>query len=134
MIDRNLQWNGRSWSCRKCVGITDKASRKRRRERDPAAYIIAELSRNAKKRGQDFSITKADLLPMPTHCPVFGVLLDYSGSAAINTASVDRIDSSKGYASGNVAIISKRANTIKNNATAGELRQILYYMLRMRVV
>lgn len=37
------------------------------------------------------------------------------------TPSLDRIDPNKGYVKGNVWVITKRANTMKNNATRAEL-------------
>jgi hypothetical protein len=45
-----------------------------------------------------------------------------------SSPSLDRIDNSKGYVKGNVAVISFRANTLKNNATADELRAIANFM------
>ena len=45
-------------------------------------------------------------------------------------ASIDRKDSSKGYVKGNVAIISRRANLLKNNATIAELKAVLAFMSR----
>jgi hypothetical protein len=41
-----------------------------------------------------------------------------------NSASLDRIDSSKDYIKGNVWVISARANRIKNNSTPDELVKI----------
>ena len=38
-----------------------------------------------------------------------------------NTASLDRIDSSKGYTPENIQVISRIANVMKNNATEQEL-------------
>ena len=42
-----------------------------------------------------------------------------------NSASLDRIDSTKGYIKGNLQIISFRANTVKNNLTLDEMKMIV---------
>jgi hypothetical protein len=73
-------------------------------------------------------LTKADFLPLPSHCPVLGVKLDYSGAGGPNAASIDRTNSAKGYTPGNVVIMSRRANTLKNDASAEELRKVLEYI------
>lgn len=128
------RWNGHSWSCNECAKITERARRKRRRKLDPAAFILGELRRAAKRRGRNFTIVAADIEPLPTHCPVFGVELDYTGTGAANAASVDRVDSHGDYVAGNVAVISKRANVLKNNATIPELEQLLAYLRSSELV
>jgi hypothetical protein len=51
--------------------------------------------------------------------------LDYfSDSRTENSVTFDRIDPSKDYISGNVVIISWRANRIKNDGTAEEHQKI----------
>lgn len=67
----------------------------------------------------------------PTHCPVLGLELDYSGAGKPNAVSIDRTDSARGYVPGNVVIMSRRANTLKNNATVEELQKVLDYMRRL---
>lgn len=47
-----------------------------------------------------------------------------------NSPSVDRIDNSRGYVKGNVAIISNKANTKKGELTIDEVRSLLIYMER----
>lgn len=82
---------------------------------------------NAKWSGWEFVITMNDL-EWPTHCPVLGVELDWFGEKSDRSPSFDRIDSNKGYIPGNVAIISLRANRLKNNGTADEHEKIAIWM------
>ena len=53
---------------------------------------------------------------------------DVSRAQVENFPSLDRIDNSKGYVPGNIAVISMRANMIKNNATLAELKAIVAYI------
>ena len=87
--------------------------------------LIKQLIRSAKQRAQsknlDFNIEPSDI-SLPETCPLLEIPLDsHYGSAQDNSYSIDRIDSTKGYIKGNVWVISKRANTLKNNATLEEL-------------
>lgn len=76
---------------------------------------------NAKNRGIEFTIPFGELV-FPEHCPVLGIPIDYfvEGQATENSPSFDRIDPSKGYVSGNVVIVSWRANRLKNDGTPEE--------------
>lgn len=83
-------------------------------------------------QGSKFEVDFEDI-KFPERCPVLGTPLHYlkrgrSRSDANKTPSFDRIDSTKGYVKGNVAVISLRANTLKNNATVDELKSIIRYM------
>jgi hypothetical protein len=124
----NLRSNGVSLYCKICAIDNEKNGRARRRKADPFGFALGQLRRNAKKRGLEFSVTKKDFLPLPTHCPVLNVELDYSGAGTWNAASIDRSDCSKGYIPGNVVIMSKRANMLKNDASPEELRKVLEYI------
>lgn len=127
----HAKWNGRSWGCGKCAPVLGRKSRKRRKKADPFGFYLAQLRRNAKRRGLKFTITRQDLMPLPTHCPVLGIRLDYSGIAggpAPYAASVDRTKCHLGYISGNVVVMSARANMLKNDATANELRKVWAYV------
>ena len=79
----------------------------------------------------------ADLLPLPTHCPIFGVALEYGGGKgrvySPNAASLDQFDPTKGYVRGNIVVMSRRANSIKNDGTADEHEAIASWMKRMQV-
>lgn len=74
-------------------------------------------------RNLEFSITVEDL-EIVEFCPLLNIKLDYSvgnGRKNWNSVSIDRIDNSKGYIKGNVWIISKLANTMKNCASIDQL-------------
>lgn len=103
-----------------------------RREKNPAKSMVERSRKGAVKRGLEFIITEADIEPLPRLCPVLGTELEYNTKGIPcppNAASLDRLDSTKGYIPGNVMVISFRANTLKSNATVEEVKKILKYML-----
>lgn len=72
---------------------------------------------NATRVGVPFQMNFSDI-EWPTHCPILGLKLDYqSEGRQENSVSFDRIDTTKGYVSGNVVILSWRANRIKNDGS-----------------
>ena len=85
----------------------------------------------AKKRGLEFELT-VDCMEWPSHCPILGIELDYntSGKLQDNSPSIDRIDNARGYLQDNVAVISTRANTLKNSATLEEVERIYTWLKR----
>ena len=120
--------NLRLRSCKICSALMTKAAARRRRKRNPILFLFNQLKGNARKRGQEFTITLVDILPAPTHCPILGLELDYSGTlkrCSDNLPSVDRLDSHRGYVPGNVAIISHRANVLKNSASLEEMKKLV---------
>jgi hypothetical protein len=92
-----------------------------------ARVLLHGAKVGARLRGWEFDICFEDLLPIPLTCPVLGFPLDYGekGKRMPNSPSIDRIDSSRGYAKGNVRIVSWRANDLKKNATVAELEAVL---------
>ena len=92
------------------------------RREDPARAILYGAKASAKVRGLAFEITKDDIT-LNQVCPWLKIPLDYElGQGRIpNSPSLDRTDSTKGYISGNVEVVSWRANSLKNNATLQEL-------------
>lgn len=131
----------------KTVGITVRAERKRK-ERDAAHYtkwgdreqdLYAEKrakylakKANATRIGVEFTVPFSEIL-FPTHCPILGLELDYFAEGRQeNSVSFDRLDTSKGYVTGNVVILSWRANRIKNDGTAEEHRQIADYLDKVK--
>lgn len=77
---------------------------------------------NAKETNREFDLDVEDIV-IPKRCPYFNVplLTDINNRNDNFYYSIDRIDSTKGYVKGNVQIISRLANTMKNNATLDEL-------------
>lgn len=82
---------------------------------------IARARVSAERRGIEFSIT-ADDIEMPVRCPYLGIELQY-GNEEIgdNSASLDRVDSSRGYVTGNIQTVSFLANKMKSHATNDQL-------------
>lgn len=104
---------------------------------------LAQVKARSVQAGYQFNLSIDDF-DLPSHCPILGHVLVYRdtscpvasvqknrwdlGPQGMNTPTMDRIDSSKGYVKGNVHIISGRANTLKRDATTTELRRIADYM------
>ena len=89
--------------------------------------------KRAKARDLPFDITPLDI-HIPERCPVLGVKLVVGVGRgpgigpAENAPTLDRIDPSRGYVRGNIAVISWRANRVKDNATAAEHRLLADWM------
>lgn len=87
----------------------------------------------AKRVGWEWNLSFGDL-DWPTHCPILGIELDYFAEGRQeNSPSFDQIIPGKGYITGNVQIISWRANRIKNDGTADEHEAIANYLRNIQV-
>lgn len=86
---------------------------------------------NAKKAGHIFSIPFSEI-QWPTHCPILGIELDY-GAEKIGDrcVSFDRYDNTKGYISGNVVIMSLRANRLKADGSMEEHKKVIEWLTNM---
>lgn len=95
----------------------------------PEYRMLSGAKSRAKRKGIEFAIELDDIV-IPASCPVLGIPLKIStsGSADENSPSLDRLDNTKGYVKGNVAVISYRANRIKVDATVEEVEKVLHYM------
>jgi len=93
--------------------------------------LLYAARRRATTKQIDFNLEEQDIV-IPEYCPALGLKLQpvYGVTGRDSSPSLDRIDNNRGYVKGNVAVISFRANTLKNNATAEELRAIADYMDR----
>lgn len=96
----------------------------------PEYKLWLSIRSNAKEKGRACSIEPWEIT-IPETCPVLGIPIKTGGQShgfKDNLPSVDRIDSSKGYVSGNVEVISWRANRLKSDNTVETLELIANYM------
>lgn len=104
-----------------------KQKAKERKESMSFAQCLYERARTrARKEGFPFNLELSDIV-IPEKCPVLNVNLvekDFNLSP-----SIDKIIPSLGYVKGNIAIISQRANRIKNDASKQEI-ELLYRWLQ----
>lgn len=131
--------------CITCNRERDRAYRQSCIEKDLVEWKLTELIRTSKRRARETGIEHdLDLNYLreilPECCPYLGAKFHWESKAGCgnrathpHSPSIDRIDGSKGYIKGNVAIVSHRANTIKHNATEQELFRIGRAVSRLKV-
>lgn len=90
----------------------------------PWRQVVLKRS-TCKRDGIPFDLDEFDI-QIPDVCPVLGIPLQINtqGHNKDNSPSIDKIKPELGYVKGNVAVISLKANRIKNNATAEELKKV----------
>lgn len=94
--------------------------------------MLASAKSRAKKEGVSFGLTLAHVI-IPSLCPILGIPLFFPKEngkfyRGPNTPTIDRINPLNGYVPNNIAIISWRANRLKNNATLMELERIVKFV------
>lgn len=126
--------------CKECMYLESKKYREDNRShllrkarelryKKRGSTMLSVAKNRAKRKGIDFDITLKDIEHIPEICPVLGIKMEFQeDKASDNSPSLDRIDSSKGYIKGNVQVISRRANLLKNDATVAEIEAIYLYM------
>lgn len=93
-------------------------------------YMWVRAKQRAEKYGYEFNIEESDII-IPSICPILEVPIVLGSKDNYEyTPSLDRIDNSKGYIKGNIQIISKKANSMKNSASLKELRCFCKNILR----
>jgi hypothetical protein len=104
-------------------------------EQRTVGYILRNVRYSAKRRGLDYALNLNDLT-IPKTCPLLGIELcyrDFDAPADFNNnawATLDRFDNNKGYVPGNVWIISRLANTMKNSASLDQLETFANSILK----
>jgi hypothetical protein len=135
--DANADFYDTRNTCKKCkceyamkrsqnTSHTDKRTYKRKNYREfPVRYLLYRAKDRAKIANVPFNITKKDIV-IPTHCPVLGIPLEISSGSGGSDYSpaLDRIIPQLGYVPGNIIVISKKANQIKNNGNAEEIGKV----------
>lgn len=97
-----------------------------RKYKEDSVYRLFVRSRGrASVEGREFNLELSDII-IPSVCPVLGTPFQYK---TYYTASLDRIDSSKGYIKGNVQVMSHKANAMKNSASQQELIKFAEWVL-----
>lgn len=95
--------------------------RKSWRELDPRKKMLQQCRNRAKRKGLDFNLTLSDII-LPEKCPLLGIPFEIGTKDNYEaTYSLDRIDPSKGYVKGNIWVLTKKANSMKNSASKQEL-------------
>jgi len=86
--------------------------------------IWEQTKKGAKIKGIFFDLTIYDIPEIPEKCPILGIEIKANKVAGpLDTSpSLDRINPMLGYTKDNIRIICNRANRIRSDATAKELR------------
>lgn len=87
--------------------------------------LLISIKSKCKKKNIPFDITSDDIM-IPDRCPVLDIELQFNEGLGSNDSSpsIDRIIPSLGYVKGNVLVVSRRANKIKNDANSQELLKV----------
>lgn len=101
--------------------------------------MLQRAKRRAAIKRLPFNLELSDIV-IPEFCPVLGIRMAIAGGeldTAVfggqpNSPSIDRIVPALGYVKNNIAVISWRANQLKNNATLEELEAIVQWLKRLQ--
>lgn len=94
--------------------------------------LLNYARQRSKFKNIDFNLIENDII-IPEFCPILGIpLIERSSKKDGNSASVDRIDNTKGYIKGNIAIISYKANRMKSDFTFEEIEKLYLWLKGIR--
>lgn len=110
-----------------------KAQQKQFLKDNPENGLLRLARQRCKKSGVPCTIKIEDIV-IPEFCPIFGFKLEFGEMEnRDNSPSLDRIVPELGYVPGNIAVISFKANRIKNHGSADEHRHIADWMDAQKV-
>jgi len=98
--------------------------------KNPERNLCWSAKSRAKRLGIPFDLTPEDIF-IPDFCPVFGIKMQRSEKSVghyLESPTLDRIVPELGYVRGNIAVISGKANLIKNFGTAEEHERIAAWL------
>lgn len=100
----------------------NQARRNKNRKNNPEKAMYDRAKRRSSRMGVSFDIDYTDI-HIPKYCPAIGIELHLSSGRkySANSPSLDKIVPILGYVKGNIQVISRKANTMKSNATIQEL-------------
>lgn len=104
-----------------------RATRKRYYDAHPEMFLLTSARARAKANKLPFNLCIEDVR-IPEFCPVFGIRLVRGDRIA--APSLDRFVPLRGYIRGNVSVISRRANELKNDASVFELCALAAWIRR----
>lgn len=100
------------------------ATQRAARRKDPKRFMLVRAKARAAAVGVAFNLTVDDF-DLPSKCPVFGKRLRVAdGKPDDWSPELDRIIPRRGYVVGNVIVVSRRANKMKQDATVAELQRL----------
>lgn len=96
---------------------------------NPEKAMWSSAKARAANKVFEFNITPEDIV-IPEVCPVFNRPFDMAKGEGTQrySASLDRIDSSKGYVKDNIRVVSWRANDLLSNGTLEEFKDIVRFL------
>jgi hypothetical protein len=101
----------------------------REQKKDTPEWQVRQMFMNARRRairdGLKFDITKDDIT-IPARCPILDV--PFGPTNTPFTPTLDRVNNDRGYVKGNVAVVTKIANSMKGKFTLQDVERLLAYM------
>lgn len=137
--DGSMYKDGRTYECRACHNRMRREFNKRHPKKNleitrryhtahPEFRLLCGARCRAKQLGLPCTITIADI-SIPEFCPILGLKLLFGKKHAQDCSpSLDRIIPERGYVAGNIAVISHKANTMKSNASLGDLKKLVSWL------
>lgn len=89
-----------------------------RKQTSPELYLWKYARARARNDGMEFDLEVADIV-IPEMCPYMKTPFEMNNKQL--AASLDRIDSTRGYTKDNIRVVSYMANRMKTNATEEQL-------------